>query len=72
MDVKVTKSVNEELVSKIILTGLTKVVNEGEYYYEDGVFKLSSDGQGYMDMVSHLAKDAYYVFSDRSITDMEG
>ena len=72
MNVEVTKSANEKLVSEIILAGLTKVVDEGEYYYEDGTFKLSSDGQGYMDMVSLIAKDAYYVFSDRSIADMEG
>lgn len=72
MDVKVTKSANEKLVEEIMLAGLTKVVNEGEFYFEDGKFKLSSDGQVYMDVVSHVAKDVYYVFGDRSIADMEG
>lgn len=72
MNIEVTESANEKLVSEIILAGLTKVVNEGEYYYEDGMFKLSSDGQVYMDIVSRVAKDAYTVFGDRSIADMEG
>lgn len=72
MDVKVTKSANEKLVSKIMLAGLTKVVNEGEYYYEDGKFKLSQEAQTYMDTVCLVAKDAYTMFGDRSIADMEG
>ena len=71
MDVKVTQSANEKLVSEIVLTGLTKVVNEGEYYYEDGKFKLSQEAQSYMDTVCLIAKDAYAVFGDTLIADME-
>lgn len=72
MDVKVTESVNEKLVSEIMLAGLTKVVNEGEYYYEDGKFKLSQEAQSYMDTICLIAKDAYTMFGDRLIADMEG
>lgn len=64
-------SKGDELVHEIILAGLTKVVDEGEFYFEDGKFELSSDGKSYMDAVSLVAKDVYDIFSDRSITDME-
>ena len=71
MNVEVTKTAGEKLVSEIILAGLTKVVNEGEYYYEDGKFKLSQEAQSYMDTICLIAKDVYAMFGDRSIADME-
>lgn len=71
MDVKVAKSANEKLVAEIILAGLTKVINEGEYEFEDGKFKLSQDAQSYMNTVSLVAKDAYDIFSDRPIANMD-
>lgn len=72
MDVKVAKSANEKLVEEIMLAGLTKVINEGEFYFEDREFKLSREAQSYMDKICLIAKDVYTMFGDRSIADMEG